>query len=257
MECLNSIPTFRHIDSHHKLIRWRFVIHGCIDGFSRLVIYLHCCDNNFSHTVRQLFENSVQQFYWPRRVRSDQGMENIEVARVMLRKYGTSSKPFITGLSVHNQRIERLWKDVINYVVGYFRDLFYEMEDNGILDPNDEVDLISLYYAFNSKINKSLTCFICNWNNHALRTESSQTPKQLWIKGIYQNLHRDTIMDPVDQGNFDENNYGIGELDMDANIRTNNFVEIPRCPFEMTIDEQEIIRTIDVLQNDGNSLFCD
>ena len=27
-----------HIDSNHKLISWRFVIHGCIDGFSRTVI---------------------------------------------------------------------------------------------------------------------------------------------------------------------------------------------------------------------------
>ena len=35
-----------HIDSNHKLISQRFVIHGCIDGFSRFVIYLHCCLNN-------------------------------------------------------------------------------------------------------------------------------------------------------------------------------------------------------------------
>ncbi|ROI16569.1 hypothetical protein DPX16_22546 [Anabarilius grahami] len=31
-----------HIDSNHKLIAWRFVLHGCIDGFSRTVIYLRC-----------------------------------------------------------------------------------------------------------------------------------------------------------------------------------------------------------------------
>ena len=29
-----------HIDGHHSLIRWRMVIHGCIDGYSRLIIYL-------------------------------------------------------------------------------------------------------------------------------------------------------------------------------------------------------------------------
>ena len=27
-----------HIVSNHKLISWRFVIHGCIDGFSKAVI---------------------------------------------------------------------------------------------------------------------------------------------------------------------------------------------------------------------------
>ena len=31
-----------HIDSNHKLISWRFIIHGCIDGFSRTIIYLKC-----------------------------------------------------------------------------------------------------------------------------------------------------------------------------------------------------------------------
>ncbi len=35
-----SVPSSNalwHIDSNRKLIRWRFVIHACIDGFSRLV----------------------------------------------------------------------------------------------------------------------------------------------------------------------------------------------------------------------------
>lgn len=26
-----------HIDGHHKLIRWGIVIHGCVDGYSRMV----------------------------------------------------------------------------------------------------------------------------------------------------------------------------------------------------------------------------
>ena len=29
-----------HLDGHHSLIRWRFVIHGCIDGYSRRIIFL-------------------------------------------------------------------------------------------------------------------------------------------------------------------------------------------------------------------------
>ena len=27
-----------HIDSHHKLIQWRFVLHGAVDGFSRSIV---------------------------------------------------------------------------------------------------------------------------------------------------------------------------------------------------------------------------
>ena len=34
------------IDGNHKLIRWKMVIHGGIDGYSRLIVYLRCNNNN-------------------------------------------------------------------------------------------------------------------------------------------------------------------------------------------------------------------
>ena len=109
------ISFFRHIDNHHKLIRWRVVvIHGCIDGYSRPVIYLHCCNNNKAETVKAQFLRNGSTVFWPRRVRSDHGVENIEVAREILKKIRNSSKLFLTGLSVHNHRIERLWKHVLH-----------------------------------------------------------------------------------------------------------------------------------------------
>ncbi len=40
-----------HIDCHHKLKRWRFVIYGSIDSFSRTIMYVACTDNNRSETV--------------------------------------------------------------------------------------------------------------------------------------------------------------------------------------------------------------
>ena len=30
-----------HIDGNHKLIGWKFVIHGGIDGFSRMLVFLN------------------------------------------------------------------------------------------------------------------------------------------------------------------------------------------------------------------------
>ncbi|CAG2220793.1 unnamed protein product [Mytilus edulis] len=44
-----------HIDTNHKLIRWRFVIIGGIDGFSRMIMFLSCNDNNTSKTVLESF----------------------------------------------------------------------------------------------------------------------------------------------------------------------------------------------------------
>ncbi len=240
---------FRHIDGHDKLIWWRMVIHGCIDGFSRFIIYLHCSDNNFAETVERLFSNAVREFYWPRRVRSDQGMENIDVARLMLAKFGTESKPYLTGLSVHNQRIERLWKDVVCYIVGYYREMFYWMENEEILDPLDEVHLLALQIVYIPRINKSLTDFISHWNHHPLRTEHAQTPSQLWIGAIYDNIDGDTVRDLINPTSFNPDEYGV-DIEAFDGVQTNNDVVIPRCPFDFNDYELNILRRIDPFQLD-------
>ena len=70
---LYFIVIFIYIDSHHKLIRWRMVTHGAIDGYSRVVLYLKCTSNNRATTVYELFLVAVQNFNLPSRVRTDQG----------------------------------------------------------------------------------------------------------------------------------------------------------------------------------------
>ncbi len=58
-----------HMDGNHKLIRWRFVIHGAIDGFSRMIIFLRCSTNNKASTVFSYFITGIQTFGLPSRVR--------------------------------------------------------------------------------------------------------------------------------------------------------------------------------------------
>ena len=40
-----------HLDGHYALILWKIIIHGCIDGFSRRIMYLRCNSNNLTETV--------------------------------------------------------------------------------------------------------------------------------------------------------------------------------------------------------------
>ena len=87
-----------HLDGHHSLIRWGFVIHGCIDGFSRRVIF-PSCSNNLASTVLGLFENAIDQDgrLWPSRIRVDYGVENTAVGGAMVLGRGACRGSYIAG----------------------------------------------------------------------------------------------------------------------------------------------------------------
>lgn len=139
----------------------RFVIHGGIDGFSRMIVYLNCSTNNCACTVLALFENAVKTYSLPSKVRSDKGRENVDVAWHMLSHplRGPDRGSHVTGRSVHNQRIKRLWRDVYAGCTYTYYHLFYTLEDNGLLDPSNEIHLYALHYVFLSRINQSLQLF--------------------------------------------------------------------------------------------------
>jgi hypothetical protein len=159
-----------HLDGHHSLIRWGLVIHGCIDGFSRRIIYLHCSSNNLSSTVLALFLDAIEKDggLWPSRIRVDQGVENVLVCEAMVEKQGEGRASFIAGPSTHNQRIERLWH-VFRVVSHYFYYVFYAMEDSGILNTTNPLQMFALHMVFLPRINVALQEFMEAFNHHKIR----------------------------------------------------------------------------------------
>ncbi|XP_061197767.1 uncharacterized protein LOC133205891 [Saccostrea echinata] len=127
-----------HMDGHMKLARWGISTHGCIDGYSRIVVFLKADINNKAKTVLQHFVNACEQYGIPSRVRSDYGKENIMVSMFITMVNGQDRHSHITGRSVHNQRVERLWRDVHSQVIQQYYDKFYRMEDQGLLDPENK-----------------------------------------------------------------------------------------------------------------------
>ena len=176
-----------HIDGHMSLIRWGFTIHGGIDGYSRFITYLHCALNNRAVTVAEQFIRAGLLYGFPSKVRCDHGGENYTVAKFMLLLRGLRRGSIITGRSTHNQRIERLWKDVFEKCLSLFYSLFYFLEDKLILDPDNPVQLFSLQYVYLPLINASLHNFQESWNNHNISSAGSRSPRQLWILGMLSN----------------------------------------------------------------------
>lgn len=168
----------------------------------------------------------------------------------MLNKFGTESKPFITGPSVHNQRIERLWKDVVTYVVSHHRNLFYHLEDESLLDPVNSIHLFALEYVFIPRINKNLIQFIASWNNHPMRTASSKSPVQVWTEGVYRNV-RDGCL--IDYDHEVDDFYGVDFGGPNPELRTANDIQIPDLDLELTEDQKGEIYAINPLDDDNNN----
>ena len=175
-----------HIDGHHSLIRWKFVIHGCIDGKSRKIMFLQCNTNNRASTVLQLFLTSINNHdgYWPSRIRVDYGVENVLICDAITQKHGEGRGSCIAGPSTRNQRIERLWRDVFRCVAAAFYYVFYALEQTGLLDVENPIHIFTLHLIYKPRINFSLGEFCRAHNDHRLSTEQNWTPNQIWNNGM-------------------------------------------------------------------------
>ena len=125
--------------------------------------------NNRTDTVVNVFAAPTEEFGYPSRVRGDHGEENVEVARLMGRGRGS----FMAGPSTRNQRKERLWREVFRCCL-YFYCIFYNLEENGCLGLNNNIDLFVLHYVFLlPRINHAIQEFASAFNNHPMRTENN------------------------------------------------------------------------------------
>ncbi|XP_064641121.1 uncharacterized protein LOC135500638 [Lineus longissimus] len=174
-----------HIDGNHKLIRWGFVIHGGIDGYSRLMVFLSVVCNNRAESVMTAFQGATAEYGVPSRVRADRGTENNDVEHFMNIFRGRNRGSMIRGRSVHNQRIERFWRDLLHGCTHVYYDLFHFMEDAGILDVSDTNHRWALQFVYNPRIRRSVEEYRQQWNHHQLSTERGSTPIQLYVEGLF------------------------------------------------------------------------
>ena len=160
---------------------------------------------------------------WPSRIRVDRGVENVLVCNALVQFQGEGRASFIPGPLTHNQRIERLWREVYRCVCHLYYYTFYAMESSGLLNVEDPTPLFTLHTIFIPRINNSLNEFSEAFKNHAVSTEGNWTPYQVWMNGMMHAIecmlydielygcdpegpspseeHNNTVVEPITLGN--------------------------------------------------------
>lgn len=131
-------------------------------------------------------------------MRSDHGGENVNVWKYMLYHHNYVHSCVLTGSSTHNERIERLWRDVFQCVGQIFYNILYDLEDDGVFDPLNNDDLFCVHYVFLTQIIQCLQSFMESWNFHRLSTEHNLTPQQLYTLGMIDRLQHQEATTPCD-----------------------------------------------------------
>ena len=199
-----------HHDGHCKLNKIVGIYtHGIIDGASRLIVCLKSHNNNKATTLLEDFVNANKQYSIPFRVRGDKGGENMKVAEFMFSARppipGDLFKPYLVGSSNHNQRIERLWRDVmqsvIKYYLEFFQQLLHDLDQVSFTDVQKSV----IQHLFLPRVNEDLERFVGMWNNHTMASLNNRTPLQ------YYEINKDIL--PPPDADIDPETYGREEFD--------------------------------------------
>ena len=172
-----------HADGYDKLKPYGLPIHGCIDGFSRRVIWIKLeMTNNDPQVIGKLFKDAVTEVgHCPSILRTDRGTENgiMSSSQCFLRRNGTDS---LAGLKAHrfgsshsNQRIEAWWAYLRRSWSSWWMNFFKDMIDAGNLDTSNRMHLECIWFCFSKIMQRELNEIRDEWNNHYIRKSRHHT----------------------------------------------------------------------------------
>ena len=122
-----------HIDGYDKIKPYGIAIHGCIDGYSRYIVWLHAYStNNDPKVIGGYYINAVKNIQGcPIRIRSDFGTENVLVKDIHSSFRNNAERCFLYGSSTMNQRIEAWWSMLRKEGLQFWIKLFRQLKEDG------------------------------------------------------------------------------------------------------------------------------
>ncbi|KAH3824796.1 hypothetical protein DPMN_126649 [Dreissena polymorpha] len=226
-----------------------------------MCVFLQAATNNKATTMTKAFMTGTQRYGVPSRVRSDHGLENTGVGAFMIAHRGPRRGSFITGRSVHNQRIERMWRDLFASATSVFHSLFTYLEESGQLDLANPVHMWCLHHVFVPRVQRALHIFREGWNLHRLSGERGRTPTQLYIEGMMRQAgqgHRgidDMVFRAPEEAIQDHDEYGIDD-EVEVAPREDMIINVSNvdCP----LNEQDFTRLEQTLniESDQQGVDC-
>ena len=163
-----------HIDGHDKLKPFGFSIHGCIDGFSRRIMWLNVCTSNKDpEVIAKFYLDTVKTYGLPAQIKADDGTEHslVHPIHVYLRSLDVAYHDldsFKITSSPLNQRIEAFWSILQRDRIGWWRQLFQDLVDLGLFSIDDPVLVECIRLCYMELLRKELKLISADWNSHII-----------------------------------------------------------------------------------------
>ena len=143
-----------HFDGYDKLKPYGLCVSGCIDGYSRYIIWLKVYKtNNDPKVISGYYMECVRERMGaPTKIRADRGTENGHVAAMQTLLVGTDS--FLYGRSTANQRIESWWGVLRRQCGQFWMNCLETLKDHGLFS-GDILDKGLVQFCFTALLQVS------------------------------------------------------------------------------------------------------
>ncbi|KAF3856889.1 hypothetical protein F7725_017612 [Dissostichus mawsoni] len=161
-----------HMDSYDKLKPYGIAINGCIDGFSRYIMWMEAYTTNSDpNVIADYYISAVTHIGGcPQRMRADRGTENghIREMQLFLRRNHTDHHAgegsFIYGCT------DRIVVGVLRkQSVQFWMDPFKTLKDDGYFT-GDFLDKNLVQFCFLNLLQEELDEVVRTWNTHQIRS---------------------------------------------------------------------------------------